>query len=201
MKEIFYRIKYLIKRRHFDASLVDIGSSSKLLPYGPRIRFAVSPERRIYVKVGDRCIINADVIFESIEGYIEIGNNVQIGSAKLISRKEIIIGNDVTMAWDITIYDHNSHSLDWNYRQHDNSRAYNDLMRTGNMITNKDWTDVISKPVYINDKVWIGFGVTILKGVTIGEGAVIGACSVVTKDVPPWTVVGGNPALVLKQIK
>ena len=43
--------------------------------------------------------------------------------------------------------------------------------------------------------------VTILKGVTIGEGAIVGACSVVTKDVPAWTVVAGNPAKVIKIIK
>ena len=47
---------------------------------------------------------------------------------------------------------------------------------------------------------WIGFDVTILKGVTIGEGAVIGAKSVVTKDVEPWTVVAGNPAVVVKYL-
>jgi len=47
--------------------------------------------------------------------------------------------------------------------------------------------------------VWIGTRVTILSGVTVGEGAVIAAGSVVTKDVPPYTVVGGNPAKVLKE--
>jgi virginiamycin A acetyltransferase len=46
--------------------------------------------------------------------------------------------------------------------------------------------------------VYIGYNVTILSGVAIGDGAAIGACSVVTKDVPPYAVVAGNPARVLR---
>ena len=56
----------------------------------------------------------------------------------------------------------------------------------------------IPKPVVIKDFVWCGANVTILPGVTIGEGAVIGAGSVVTKDVPDYAVVAGNPAKVIK---
>jgi acetyltransferase-like isoleucine patch superfamily enzyme len=55
-------------------------------------------------------------------------------------------------------------------------------------------------PVVIEDKVWIGFNVIILKGVRVGEGAVVAAGSVVTKDVPPYCVVAGNPAHVVKEL-
>ncbi len=53
--------------------------------------------------------------------------------------------------------------------------------------------------VTIGNDVWIGFGATILPGVTIGDGAVIGARSVVTKDVEPYAIVGGNPAEVIRK--
>ena len=53
-------------------------------------------------------------------------------------------------------------------------------------------------PVVIEDEVWIGEGVAILKGVTIGRRSVIGANSVVTKDIPPYTVAGGIPAKAIK---
>ena len=56
----------------------------------------------------------------------------------------------------------------------------------------------IKMPIFIGDDVWIGANVTILKGVTIGTGAVIGAGSVVTKDVPPYAVVVGNPGKVIR---
>jgi len=52
--------------------------------------------------------------------------------------------------------------------------------------------------VVIGNDVWIGFGVTILSGVTVGDGAAIGACSVVIKDVPPYAIIGGNPAQVIR---
>lgn len=183
------------------SDLVQISQSS-ILKNGLDVRFDNGFENRKYLYIGNKGLIKAKFIFESKKGIIHIGNNVHIGDAMFISRDSISIGNDVTMAWDITIYDHNSHSVDWENRKNDNNQCYKDFINcNGNNIKNKDWSKVISKPIIIEDKVWIGFGVTILKGVKIGEGAVIGAKSVVTKNVPPWTVVGGNPAQILKKIK
>jgi galactoside O-acetyltransferase len=65
----------------------------------------------------------------------------------------------------------------------------------------KRWDFVSVRPVRIGDKVWIGFGASILKGVNVGEGSVVGAKAVVTRDVPPYTVVAGNPARVVRQLR
>ena len=59
----------------------------------------------------------------------------------------------------------------------------------------------IALPITVGDDVWIGANVTVLPGVTIGSNTVIGAGSVVTKDVPPYTIVGGNPARVIGNTK
>jgi acetyltransferase-like isoleucine patch superfamily enzyme len=59
---------------------------------------------------------------------------------------------------------------------------------------------VIAKPIVIGRNVWIAAGVTIIGGVTVGENAVVAAGSVVTRDVPPNTLVGGNPARVIRVI-
>lgn len=59
--------------------------------------------------------------------------------------------------------------------------------------------DVQAKgPLIVRDDVWIGANATIVSGVTIGQGAVIAAGSIVTQDVPPYAIVGGNPAQVIK---
>ncbi|HDR9164212.1 TPA: sugar O-acetyltransferase [Burkholderia vietnamiensis] len=59
---------------------------------------------------------------------------------------------------------------------------------------------VVARPISIGNNVWIGAGATILGGVTVGENAVVGAGSVVTRDVPPNTLVAGNPARIVRSI-
>lgn len=67
------------------------------------------------------------------------------------------------------------------------------------MIVDSRNTDAISKGnIEINDDVWIGYGATIMSGVCIGQGAVVAAGAVVTKDIPPYAVVGGVPAKIIK---
>jgi acetyltransferase-like isoleucine patch superfamily enzyme len=174
---------------------------SSVLLDGSVIRFSTKRDDRVYVQIGNKCLIKSDFLFETEKGSVSIGNNVHIGGALFICRNKIVIKDDVLMAWGITFYDHNSHSIEWKHRKYDSPKCYDDYFNhNGNNIANKDWTHVIDKPIVVESKVWIGFNVTILKGVTIGEGAVVGACSVVAKDVEPWTVVAGNPARVIKRI-
>ncbi|MCA3929797.1 DapH/DapD/GlmU-related protein, partial [Burkholderia sp.] len=59
---------------------------------------------------------------------------------------------------------------------------------------------VVAKPIVIERNVWIGAGATIIGGVTVGENSVVAAAAVVTRNVPPNTLVGGNPATVIRSI-
>lgn len=195
------KLKRQFKNQPVFGPQVNVDSDTHILP-GSSVRFDVGHEDRDYVTIGGKGIIRANFIFESRTGKVYIGNNVHIGGAAIICRSSITIEDDVTMAWGITLYDHDSHSIFWEHRQNDNVQCYKDYIgHDGNNVFNKDWRNVISKEIYICSKVWIGFDVTILKGVTVGEGAVIGAKSVVTKDVPAWSVVAGNPAKVIKYLK
>lgn len=158
-------------------------------------------QARIYLSVGAHCVIGGKYVFETGKGRITVGNRSHIGGSTFISIDRIDIGNDVTIAWDCLIYDHNSHSVEWKERKNDTEQEYLDLIAGYSPIKNKDWSIVKSAPIKICDKVWIGTGCMILKGVTVGEGAVIGAGSVVTHDVEPWTMVGGNPAKIIRHLQ
>jgi len=154
------------------------------------------------LEIGINSLLGCNLIFEKDTGFISIGDRTYIaGGTNIISINNVEIGHDVTIAWGCTIYDHNSHSVYWDERSNDTLQCIEDYKRTGNFIQNKDWNNVKSAPIKICNKVWIGFDCLILKGVTIGEGAVIGAKSVVTKDVLPYTIVAGNPAIIVKILK
>jgi acetyltransferase-like isoleucine patch superfamily enzyme len=198
LRSIFERLKHASVRRH--GVRVSVAPSTRLLRRFS-VRFLARPDDRLYLRIGENCLVNAAVTFESKDGLVEIGDRTYIGNdTHLISRSRITIGSDVTMAWGITIYDHNSHSLDWRQRQRVVAHFLN---RYGSpaCFDELDWSDVRSAPIVIGDRVWIGFGAVILKGVTIGEGAVVGACSVVSRDVEPYTVVAGNPAVLLRRLE
>lgn len=136
--------------------------------------------RNNFKKIGENNDIALSNRFVSSENII-IGNNVYIGEDGLYyGFGGINIGDGVIIAHRVEIMtrNHNYDSVDLKYIPYD--KVY------------------ILKEVTIEDNVWIGSNVKIVPGVTIGEGAVVGMGSVVTKDVPPYAVVGGNPAKILK---
>jgi len=150
----------------------------------------VPPGNRL--SIGSGSLIRARIVFESTGGDISIGDRCFIGRSLIACKSAVVIGNDVVISWGCTIVDHNSHPIAWADRKTDV-----EMWRDGR----KDWNRVKEGAVVIEDKVWLGFGVSILKGVRIGEGAVIGAGAVVTKDIPAWSVAAGNPARVLRTLE
>lgn len=171
-------------------------SDSAIILEGMRIDTAIN-RKDVCVHIGAESMVGCNFIFESDRGNIEVGERTYIGGGtNIISRSSVIIGSDVTIAWGVWIYDHDSHSLDWRQRRKDIQRQNDDYRNGQNFIASKDWDTVKTRPIKICDKAWIGFNAIILKGVTIGEGAVVGAGAVVTHDVPPYTIVAGNPAVV-----
>ncbi len=106
---------------------------------------------------------------------VTIGKNVMImGGCLMMSRGGITIDDNALIAANVQLIS-NNHDL--------NDRAL-----------------LICKPVHICRNAWIGAGATILPGVTVGENSVVAAGAVVTKDVAPNTIVGGNPAKLIKAI-
>ena len=60
--------------------------------------------------------------------------------------------------------------------------------------------DLDERPVELGDDVWIGCMSVVLRGVSLGQGVIVGAGSVVTESIPPWTIVAGNPARVIREL-
>ena len=135
--------------------------------------------------------MEAGIHFDRPGAAVRIGDRTFIGASALICGEAIDIGDDVLVSWGCAIVDHDSHSLVWQRRRQDVTKWFSGK---------KDWSHVERAAVRIGDKAWIGFNVIILKGVDIGEGAVVGAGSVVTRDVPPYTVVAGNPARPIREL-
>ncbi|URZ16013.1 2,3,4,5-tetrahydropyridine-2,6-dicarboxylate N-acetyltransferase [Clostridium felsineum DSM 794] len=182
-----------------NSSYAQIDSSSVLMGDFEIVRGEL--EEKVHLVIGKNSLLYCKISYQRNTGLVEIGDRSYIASnTNLICVDKIHIGNDVLISWDCTIYDNDSHGIEFKYRKNDVLNMLESLSTTGEVNSNKQWRNVKSKPIIIEDKVWIGFGVTILKGVTIGEGAVIGARSVVTGDIPPYTIAAGNPARVIKSI-
>lgn len=167
---------------------------------GFKLSITQPESKKKYLKIGDDTVLSCEIIFESKSGEVLIGNNTFIGGSYIICRSKIEFGDNIFVAWGSYFYDHDSHSIDYNERINDLRLQVANLRNGEDIISGKNWGVVNSKPIKIHSNAWIGMNCLILKGVTVGEGAIVGAGSVVTRDVPPWTIVGGNPARVLKEV-
>jgi acetyltransferase-like isoleucine patch superfamily enzyme len=117
----------------------------------------------------------------NVAAVINIGNHVGISGATISSSLSIKIGNNVLIGSGALITDNDAHALNSEQR---NNPAF-----------------IIQKPIVIEDNCFIGARAIILKGVNIGTGAVVGAGSVVTKNVEPYSIVAGNPAKKIGDVR
>lgn len=146
---------------------------------------------RAAISIGQNTKVAGELLVYAHGGKIVVGDNCFIGEGSRIwSASTIQIGDRVLISHGVNIHDSNSHSISADRRH----RHILQLYAAGHPPI---LDDVPSSAVTIEDDAWIGFNATILKGVTIGRGAVVGACSVVTADVPAFSVVVGNPAQLI----
>ncbi|CFX84882.1 Trimeric LpxA-like [Syntrophomonas zehnderi OL-4] len=155
----------------------------KLASYGDNL-LAKNPGefflgRGAEVHVGNNVLLERKVRFSlGDNARVYVGDNTYLSDfANVLALKEIHIGKDCAISWHVLFMDTSSHPFGI----------------TGEIPTTK------IAPIRVEDHVWIGCRAVILKGVTIGEGAIVANNAVVTRDVPPGTLVGGNPARVIKK--
>jgi len=184
-KLIDFFLKLTIKVFSFKYKSFEIGENTLIFSW----RVKGSPSGAIVV--GSDSIVKSQIYFEKSSAVVKIGSRSFVGKGMISVADQVEIGDDVMISWGVTIADHNSHSLKFTERSED-------ILSWKSK--KKDWKNVKISRLMICDKSWIGFNSILLKGITIGEGAIIGAGSVVTKDVPPWTIVAGNPAQIIREI-
>ena len=135
-----------------------------------------------YIELGDEVriwsAINRTKIFVEKGGKLVIGRNSRINGAHISSSNSVTIGENVRIGPYVIIMDDDYHDISDHFAAEGGKKS----------------------PIVIEDNVWIAMDAKILKGVRIGTGSVVAAGAVVTKDVPPFTVVAGVPAKVIKQI-
>jgi acetyltransferase-like isoleucine patch superfamily enzyme len=119
-------------------------------------------------------------LFAKGDGKIRIGDNCGISNSTIFAVDSVTIGDNVFLGGGTKIYDNDFHWLDLERRMKEDGG--------------------VSKPVVIEDGVFVGAQTIVLKGVTIGKEAVVGAGSVVTKSIPAGEIWGGNPAKFIRCI-
>ncbi len=139
-----------------------------------------------------------------VRGNVHLGRGVHVGLGSVLwAPRQLTVGDDVYIGKGCTIEVDGrigSGVLVAN-RVGIVGRRDHDIHQVGTTIRRATWVgdepDRLSLPVDIGDDVWIGYGAVVLSGVRVGRGAVVAAGAVVTKDVPRYTIVAGNPATIV----
>tara|TARA_Y100001958_G_C21156007_1_gene491035 strand:- start:200 stop:790 length:591 start_codon:yes stop_codon:yes gene_type:complete len=152
---------------------------------------------RSNIKIGKETIIRGKLIVFGHSGKIEIGDECIVNhNVEIWSAKNVKIGNRVMIAHNVNIIDTDGHPVDSKNRY----KHFKQIKEKG-FIQDKDdkiLKDIRSSEIIIEDDVWIGIGAYIQRGVTIGRESIIAPLSYVVQDVPPNSVVSGNPAQLIR---
>lgn len=200
LRYLFTKLLAKPKNESFKQFKKNILLGNNIFLDSPHIVIRKHVDNKIFLKIGNDSVISGKYVFENENGEISIGNNSFIGSSLFVCIDKIEIGNNVLVSWGCTFIDNDAHSLVSIERMKDISDWKKGLAnnKVGHF---KDWSQVNSGKIKIGDSVWIGFNSIILKNVTIGNGAIIGAGSVVTNDIPEYTIAAGNPARIIGHTK
>lgn len=174
-----------------------MGKPTCILEKGAKVLFSGrirnAQESSAVIHIGQRTLVAGELLVFAHGGEVILGDWCYIGEGSRIwSAKRIKIGDRVLVSHNVNIFDSTTHPL--------NPRLRHIQFRSIVEVGHPKKLDLNEKEVCICDDAWIGAGATVLRGVRVGEGAIVAAGAVVTSDVPPYVIVGGNPARVIREL-
>ena len=129
------------------------------------------------------------------DGVIDIGRFVVLQCTRIIANSRVTIKDHCMFSWGSVITD------TWITDKTRSLTARRQMLQKLSTSGNRHLAFTDPRPVIIEENVWVGFEAIVLPGVTIGRGAVVGSKSVVSEDVPPYAIVVGNPARIIKYLE
>jgi maltose O-acetyltransferase len=174
MWRLFQVVSGWAKAKYYFRKATSLGDSVSVVGFPTvQIKGALTVEKKVNIW----STFNKTQLYVHKGGELRIGENTFINGAMITATRKVNIGSNVKIGPFSIIIDSDFHD------------------------TKNHLKDEEGLPITIHDNVWITTRVTILKGVTIGQGAVVATGAVVVKDVPPYSVVAGVPAKVIKTLK
>lgn len=166
-------------------------ANGAFLSHTARIRNALGDSSKIVI--GAYSHVRGELMIFGHGGQISIGEWCYVGvGSRIWSAGSIEIGDRVLISHSVNIFDNLTHPL----RATERHQQARQIFMTGHPRE----INLDEKPVKIGDDAWIGACAIILRGVSIGKGGVVAAGAVVTRDVPEYSIVAGNPAVVVREL-
>ena len=188
--QLINRFSLYVKRGYFSGKAL-IHESVKFIATA-RIDNILGDKNAIFIDANT--IIGGQLLTFRHGGKIRIGEWCYLGeNSRIWSAETVSIGSRVLISHGVNIHDTDSHPIN----AHERHEHFVSIATTGHPAS---MPNLVSKPIVIEDDVWIGCNALILKGVHIGHGSIIAAGSVVTKSVPEKVIVAGNPAHIIRDL-